>query len=103
MSITPIDMQVLLPNISKAARPENSKNARNESALQQSHIKEKAKLEIDKNKVSDLKKKDGNEIKNNQNSNSESNKKKRERKDKEDDEPNKINYFNHGSKFDIKV
>lgn len=104
MSIKPIDMQVLLPNIRKAASPENLKNARNEMAQQQNHIKEKKDNEIKNNKVSNLEQKDQNDIKNDKESSSKNKDSKKNKKSKkEDSEEVKSIDLNHGSRFDIKV
>lgn len=104
MPIKPMDMQVMLPNIRKAAKPENVKNSREEMSLQQDQMKEKHKIEINKNKVSNLEKKDENDIKKDQSNKNKSTLKKKQ-KEKKDFENNEsiINDVNHGSKFDIKV
>lgn len=105
MPIKPMDMQVLLPNVQKAAKPANVKNAKNELAQQQHHVQEKVVTETKKNKVSQLDKKDRNDIKDDKNKESlkkDKDKKKKKKGEKDDDQPVAVD-VNHGSKFDIKV
>lgn len=103
MPIKPIDMQVLLPNVRRAARPDNVKLAKEEMAMQQQQITEDKELQKNQNKVSNLEKKDQNELKNDQNESrnqAESSKKKKQEKEEEE---KKIQMREHGSTFDIKV
>lgn len=103
MPIKPMDMQVLLPNIRKAARADNVKAVKEDTASQQQQMIENKELEKNKNKVSNVEKKDQNEIKNDQKENkqeSETSKKKKKEKEEED---KKIQMREHGSTFDIKV
>ncbi|MBI9011947.1 MAG: hypothetical protein JEZ08_06910 [Clostridiales bacterium] len=103
MPIKPIDMQVLLPNVRRAARPDNVKLAKEEMAMQQQQITEDKELQKNLNKVSNLEKKDQNEIKDDQKESrnqSESSKKKKREKEEEE---KKIQMREHGSTFDIKV
>lgn len=100
MPIKPIDMQVLLPNIRRAARPENVKLAKEEMAMQQQQITEDKKLQKNLNKITNLEKKDQNELKNDQKESrnqAEASKKKKKEKEKKD------RMREQGSTFDIKV
>lgn len=106
MPIKPIDMQVMLPNIRKAAKAENVKQAAKEMSAQQQQIHEDKQLEHDKNRVKNMEQKDQSAIKNDQKENKhESKSKKRKKKEDEDDEEEKKKTLipNHGTKFDIKV
>jgi len=103
MPIKPIDMQVLLPNVRRAARADNVKLAKEEMTMQQQQITEDKELQKNQNKVSNLEKKDQNEIKDDQKESrnrSESSKKKKKEKEEEE---KKIQMREHGSTFDIKV
>ena len=100
MPIKPMDMQVLLPNIKKAARAENIKNAKGELAQQQNHIKNKVLVETKKNKVANLEKKDTNIIKDNKNKDSKNSKKKKKSKSEKEKDQIKTD---HGNRFDMKV
>lgn len=103
MPIKPMDMQVLLPNIKKAARAENVKNSKQELAQQQGQIKNKMLVETKKNKVANLEKKDTNVIKDNKNRNTDlGNRKKNKRKKEEEEEEEKVK-TDHGNRFDMKV
>lgn len=106
MPIKPIDMQVMLPNIRKAARPENVKEAAKELASQQQQIHENKELEHQRNRVSKSEKKDQNEIKNDQERSKDKNKSKSKKKKEEEEEEEELKkkmMAGHGSKFDIKV
>jgi UPF0716 family protein affecting phage T7 exclusion len=102
MPIKPMDMQVLLPNIRRAARPENVKQMRQEMAAQQQQIKQDKDDKINKNKVATLKQKDDNAIKNDQKQR-EKNKKKKKKKDEDDNKDKKQALTDHPSHFDMKV
>jgi len=105
MPIKPMDMQVMLPNVQKAAKPENVKNTRDEFALQQQHMKDDKTLQTNQKKVANLEQKDKSEIKNDQKENrghEKSESKKKKDKDEEEEEK-KIQMKVHGSTFDIKV
>jgi hypothetical protein len=102
MPIKPIDMQVLLPNIRRAAKAENVKLAKQETAMQQQQIHEDKNQVEQQNKVSNLEKKDQNEIKNDQKEHRETPQEKKKREKKEEEEK-KAQMKAHGSTFDIKV
>ncbi len=105
MPIKPMDMQVMLPNVQKAAKPENVKNARDEVALQQQHMKDDKTLQINQKKVANLEQKEKNDIKNDQKENRghEKSKSKKKKDKDEEEEEKKIQMKVHGSTFDIKV
>ncbi len=102
MPIKPIDMQVLLPNVKRAARAENAKLAKEETAMQQQQVKDNKDIIANQNKVSNLERKEQNEIKNDQKEHKETPQEKKKRKEKEEEEK-KVQMKAHGSSFDLKV
>ena len=102
MPIKPMDMQVMLPNIKRAARAENAKLAKEETAMQQQQVKDNKDVIENQNKVSNLERKDQNEIKNDQKEHQETPQEKKKRKEKEEAEK-EVQMKAHGSTFDLKV
>lgn len=103
MPIKPIDMQVLLPNVRRAAKPENVKNARNELAMQQQQIKEDKDIKDNQKKVSNLEQKDKAEIKNDQKEGQKKQHTSSKKKKEKEEEEKKVQMKAHGSTFDMKV
>jgi hypothetical protein len=101
MPIKPMDMQVLLPNIRRAARPENAKLAKDEQSMQQQQIQDKKELKEDQTKVNNLEQKDATAIKNDQKRHEREEAKKK--KKKEEEEKKKLVVKDRESKFDMKV
>lgn len=102
MPIKPMDMQVLLPNVQRAAKPGNVKNATQEMASQQQQVSEAKNLQQQKQKVSHTKGKDKSEIKNDEKKHPRDEKDKKKKKKKDDENKPKMR-SSHGSKFDMKV
>lgn len=103
MPIKPIDMQVLLPNVKRAARPENVKQAAKEMSAQQQQIHEEKEIKQKGSKVQHTENKDQNSIKNDQKDRNSSQYHKKKKKKDEEEEEKKPVIPNHGTRFDIKV
>ena len=105
MPIKPIDMQVLLPNVQKAAKPQNVKNTREDVAVHQQQQKDEKTLQNNQKRVSNLEQKEKSEIKNDQKENRghEKSPSKSKKKKEEEEEEKKIQMKVHGSTFDMKV
>lgn len=100
MPIKPMDMQVLLPQVQKAARPETLKQNRQEMAVSENRIEQDKDNKLKKIHVSNLEKKDDHKLKNELDKKS-SKEHKKNKKNKKEEEVEEKPVVKHG--FDMKV
>lgn len=103
MPIKPMDMQVMLPQVQKAAKSETQKNSRQDMAVSNQHLEQNKDDKVKRNKVANLEKKDDHKLKNDQEGHGSKKKKKKKKKKNNETEKEKKEkpVIKHG--FDMKV